>query len=883
MSADAPLPPQRPSRARFTRLVQLAAALVVIFGVALLARTSIAEYLIADALRQTGFSDVSLNVTRLNAGGVIIENLAAESGALRVSRIEADFTPFGLLRGQLEALQIDKFHASLSWGEDGFKLGDFVLRRRSDEPLSLPGIQRLNVTDGALAIATPAAQLEAPFSLFAEAATNGWNSALKARLHGRGVNIAVDWTGVIAAVDPAQSAGQGTMQIDVDDFAVPGLTGRLDATGLVSLAAGGGAFALTINKPLALSFDAPPLGVQSLDALPWLVTIAPSASEAALVVTKKADQRSLQFDISATAQAGDGRLRFLVAGSGSQSAQGLPQFALSTGRAEVENFPAGRGTVSGFVNVSDLAGTLQSAQGRVEAVASLANVAFGETRLDQAQASLASAVRVENGTATLAMKTLQADVSRATIAGWTLAAPTRLGLAPEKIEQTVSFSLLSGLTANIALSLPALSFHNKDGATVRAEAPDITFSAKGLDIALSARRVAVSHPAGEIREGMFDATSESGKLSGKSTLQLVRLGPAAEDDRPQTGALTMAAALTTRGDNLDLSGFFTAASGAKLGDFSARIGRTSGRGTAVLSVPKKRFERGGKLDSADLGFITAVSDLTGTIGLEAKATWDGDGRTETALATFEDVGFALGDVSVAGLSTIIDLTGLTPLRSAKPHHVTVQSIAAGLPLTSLSADVAFTGDETAKISHGTIDVAGGQITLADASIPLDERDAAFALGVQKVDMAQLSALAKVDGLSVTGTLSGTLPLRRDKTGFYFAEGSLRADGPGRLVYKPASPPDALAQNQGGSLLLQALSNFAYDRLSIALNGPVTEDISLGVSLAGRNPDLYGGYPIEFNLNLSGRLTQILKQGLVGYGIPADIERQLREGQKTPGR
>ncbi len=881
MSADAPHSGHRPPRTAFARPLALAAAGVVVIGaLAVLARKPVAAYWIEDALRQAGLSDVALNVARLNPGGVTIEGLTAENGALRIARIEADFTPWGLLRGRIDALEVDKFTAALSWREDGVRLGDFLVRPRPDQPLALPDIRRLDVTESALTITTPTNQLQAPFSLSAQSADTGWRSSIRSNLTGQGVNVAVDWNGVITAADPAQSTGQGTLQVDIDAFAVPGFTERLDANGLISVGAGDGAFAVTVKEPLTFSFDAPPLGVQSLDTLPWSITIAPSASQAAFILTKTGDERSLRFDLAATAQAGNGRLRFAAAGTGMQSAGTLPRFELSSGRADIENFPAGGGTVNGAVNVSNFAGTMRDARGRISAAVDIAGVTAGETSLGQAKFAFESAVHLLNGTATLNLKTLQADVTHAAFAGWTLAAPARLGLPAGGGEQTISIGLLPGLNGALALSLPALTLE-KDGATVVAEAPDTRLTAKGFDVSLAATRIALRHPAVEIRDGRLDAAYNAGKIEAKSTMRVVRLGPPPEDDRPPTGALVATSTLTTRGGNLDLSGALTAASGGALGTYTARIATNADRGAVTLSIPKKRFERGGKFDPADIGFISAVSDLTGTIGLEAKATWNGARRTETAVATLEDVGFALGDVSVAGLTTTIDLAGLRPLESKAPHHVAVQSIAAGLPLTNLAADFVVNG-ETATVTRGSLEIADGQITLTEASIPLAGQDGAFTMGVQKIDMAQLSALAKVDGLSVTGTLSGTVPLRSDNTGLHFADGTLRADAPGRLVYKPAAPPDALAQNQGGSLLLQALSNFAYDRLSIALNGPVTEDIVLGVSLAGRNPDLYGGYPIEFNLNLSGRLTQILKQGLVGYGIPTNIERQLREGQKTPG-
>ena len=388
--------------------------------------------------------------------------------------------------------------------------------------------------------------------------------------------------------------------------------------------------------------------------------------------------------------------------------------------------------------------------------------------------------------------------------------------------------------------------------------------------------MSLNHPSAEVRDGRFDVKLDGTALSGTASARLVRIG-ARTTDAPK-GALITNATLATKGDSYSLRGTFSTSAGAKLGDYTAGASSDFARGAASLAMPKIRFERGGKFDAADLAFITPVSDLTGTIGLDAKASWSPTRSTQTATATVDDVSFVAGDISVVGLTTNVELAELSPPRSVGTHKVTAKSITAGLPLTDLSADYALTGDGTAVVRQGAVNVAGGQITLTDAVFPLNGGDGAFALGVQNLDMGLLATQAAIDGLSVTGTLSGSVPLRSDKTGYHFVEGLLRSDSPGQVIYKPSAPSPALSENQGGALLLQALSNFTYDRLSLTLNGPLAEEINLLVGLAGKNPDLYGGYPIEFNLSLTGRLTQILRQGVVGYGIPADLERRLREGK-----
>jgi hypothetical protein len=884
-----------PSQTRPTTLERLVApvglalaASLFFLGTLLVFRAPIAAYLIEDALRDAGLSDVSLRIAKVGADGLTVRDLAAESGALRIAQIDADFTILGILRSRIDSLTVDKLAATLTWDADGLKLGNFRPALDS-EPLTLPYVGRLR-GDMDIVVNTPAASLRAPVSLSAEAVANGWNATANGTVEGPGVNVVLDWAGVISPADLSQSAGRGRFDLTVDDFLLPGSATRLDARGLVTLDAGNGVFAVSVTQPLMFSTSAPAEGTQStllqdLGRLPWSVTIAPSQSEAALVFTAAGERRAVRVDIAAAGQAGAGRMNLALAGEAARGSQ-TTEFQLSKAHVDMRGLPLGGGAVSGHFTVSNFAGTPSSAKGRIDAAFDVAGVMIADAALEDARASLSSVVSLADGNVKLDLDTLRFNLNRGVLGTWVLAAPAELSLATAaKSAQSISIGPL-GLsnTADLALSLPELALRprGEETAQIVVRAPDLRLTANSKLLALgasvAATNLSVSHPAAEMQSGRLDLKLGDGAASGTASGRFVRIGTAVEGKTP-TGALVTNATLTTTGDDYDFRGTLASASGQKLGDYTARISLDFERGTATLSIPKTEFARGGKVDAADLGFLAPVSDLSGTIGLQAKTAWDGERRTDSATATLEDVGFALGDVSVAGLTTTLDLAGLSPFRSDNQNRLTAKSITAGLPLTDLTADFTLPGDGTVIVSEGAVDVAGGRITLAAAVIPIDGQPGTFSLGVQKIDMGQLAAQAKVEGLSVSGTLTGTLPLRSDQAGYHFVDGVLRADGPGRLAYKPASPPEALAQNQGGALLLEALSNFTYDRLSVTLNGPVTEEISLAVALAGKNPDLYGGYPFEFNLNVSGRLTQILRQGLVAYGVPADLERQIREGKR----
>ena len=111
-------------------------------------------------------------------------------------------------------------------------------------------------------------------------------------------------------------------------------------------------------------------------------------------------------------------------------------------------------------------------------------------------------------------------------------------------------------------------------------------------------------------------------------------------------------------------------------------------------------------------------------------------------------------------------------------------------------------------------------------------------------------------------------------------GQIKSDGPGRVNYQPKSPPAALVG--AGEIVLQALSNFEYDSIAAAVNGDLLKDLHIGLTMKGKNPDLHGGYPISFKLNLGGPLGDILRRGVSGYKLdPSTIPGLDRNATPAP--
>ena len=134
--------------------------------------------------------------------------------------------------------------------------------------------------------------------------------------------------------------------------------------------------------------------------------------------------------------------------------------------------------------------------------------------------------------------------------------------------------------------------------------------------------------------------------------------------------------------------------------------------------------------------------------------------------------------------------------------------------------------------------------------------------VRELDLSRLLATLSQPGLSGSGRVGGTLPVRLSADSIELEEGRLMGDGPG--VFRYRGPAD------DGSLAFRALRNFVYRQFQARADYRPNGDYRIGIRLEGHNPQVLAGHPIAFNLNLSGQLPELLQKGI----LAGDFERPV---------
>ncbi|MDJ0948403.1 MAG: YdbH domain-containing protein [Alphaproteobacteria bacterium] len=272
-----------------------------------------------------------------------------------------------------------------------------------------------------------------------------------------------------------------------------------------------------------------------------------------------------------------------------------------------------------------------------------------------------------------------------------------------------------------------------------------------------------------------------------------------------------------------------------------------------------------------------VDESSGELALVGKAAWGEGSAAGDAELLVENLSAKFGGISLRQLNGVLAFDSRQRKRGPRAQEIAVAALDLGVPLTDGLVKLRIDRKGRVHVDNMTWRVAGGRVFAKDFVADPHAARQTILLEVADVDFGRLVGLAGLEGLSVTGILDGKVPVTIVGKDVVIRDGRLAVREPGRLSYAPAAYPGALAAGgEGMALALKALENFQYDSLSLTLNRQLGGETVVTLHIKGRNPDLYDGYPIALNLNVSGRLDEILRQQLEGYQIPDQIRKRIEQ-------
>ncbi len=346
--------------------------------------------------------------------------------------------------------------------------------------------------------------------------------------------------------------------------------------------------------------------------------------------------------------------------------------------------------------------------------------------------------------------------------------------------------------------------------------------------------------------------------------------------RPFSLSATLGPPDTPEAERLPVALSLRGAQGRVDASLSGSISRTGD--DAQLTLKAKPITLGvGKVlpESLHTALTGAVESITGTVAAQGSLRYR-DGRLSPSIdLMLRNVNATVQGIPLTDINTVLPIRSLTPPASGTAE-VSIGSVDIGLPVTDILASYRLAGPSILKLDQATLSLGSGRLTTEDVTIPLSGGEMLIPLAVDKIDLAAVAALTSLKGLSAQGTVSGRIPLRVTPQGALWVDtATLTSDGPGVIAYSPPSDPETLASGNAGVLLaLQVLEQLKYDTLTVSLNGDTDGTLKVGLSIEGHNPDVYDGYPIAFNLTLTGALGELVRQNVRAYTIPDRIQGNI---------
>jgi len=175
----------------------------------------------------------------------------------------------------------------------------------------------------------------------------------------------------------------------------------------------------------------------------------------------------------------------------------------------------------------------------------------------------------------------------------------------------------------------------------------------------------------------------------------------------------------------------------------------------------------------------------------------------------------------------------------------------------------------------TMDVLGGRVTADPFRYDLDADTNQLTLRASGVQLPLMAGLADLESVTISGTVSGEIPVTIRGNNVIIDDGRLENDPPGGVIrYGGGAATGVVDDDSQLGLVTRTLRNFEFDSLTSAVDYSQDGDLVLQMRLEGINPDVDPTQPVILNLNVENNVPQMLRSLQATRSIEDVLERQL---------
>jgi hypothetical protein len=382
-------------------------------------------------------------------------------------------------------------------------------------------------------------------------------------------------------------------------------------------------------------------------------------------------------------------------------------------------------------------------------------------------------------------------------------------------------------------------------------------------------------------KGAFDLTGSGGSLSGSLSGLSMRLSDPLKEDGRRYEDVNFRGEGRLKNSLVDFSGTFTLAkSGMQVAhvtgkhDLDENTGGLTFEPTPLIFKPRQ-FQPG---DLSPL--LVGPANVTGRLDISGSASWSSGDFKASGVLDMKKLGFALAAAGVfEGVSGRIEVADLLNMKSAPGQKLTLDKVTLGLPIEKGEIDFALIGYDAIRLESAQWPFGGGFIRVdpQDFRFSSEAQNRIVARAVNW-DLAKLAEQFKLPDMKLRGIVSGEFPVVFTTGSAVIDHAKLKSVNPGVIQYS-GSTGDAAAQADANSkMLFDALKDFRYEVLEVGLDGNLTGNMLLTLSVLGSNPDVMSGQPFRLNIGVDSALVPLLTSTMQRPDVRTAIE-QVREQEK----
>jgi len=372
------------------------------------------------------------------------------------------------------------------------------------------------------------------------------------------------------------------------------------------------------------------------------------------------------------------------------------------------------------------------------------------------------------------------------------------------------------------------------------------------------------------REGRWEASAPNAQLTFKGMAVAGRriLAPTVRTD------------LLASNDRLSASARFTTPEGGVSGEAEVSHDLVDGHGSLSLETATIAFD---KLGLSDV-FTDWPYDFDIEAGLgkaEAGISWTGMGEQfayeGTAAVNADSLAGRYADIAFVGFNSRLDI-GLDSEAgfSLKPARFDVALVDIGFPVENISGTATPYLDESAVgVSELSMSVLGGTVTADPFRYELDAERNELTLRADGVQLPLMADLADLEAVTISGSVSGEIPVTIRGNKVVIDGGHLENDPPGGVIrYRGGAATGVVEDTSQLGIVTRTLRNFEFDSLTSAVNYSRDGDLVLKMRLKGINPDVDPTQPVILNLSVENNVPQMLRSLQATRSIEDVLETRL---------